>query len=150
MLPAFFVLLDKLPLTNNGKVDRQALPIPQESNRERAAVYMPPQNEMEEAIATAWQEFLQVEKVSIYENFFELGGHSLLMIRVLSALGERLNRHIPLRDMFRFPTVSSLAKHLSQGEAVETTFGKIQERVEQRKEAAKQQRLLIQERKQPG
>jgi len=72
------------------------------------------------------------------------------MVRVLSAVGKRLNRHIPLRDMFRFPTVSSLAEFLSQGEALDTTFNKIQERVELRKEAAKQQRFLVQKRKQHG
>ena len=147
MLPTFFVLLDHLPLTKNGKVDRQALPMPQELNMARAAVHVPPQNEIEEVIAAAWQKFLQVEKVSVYENFFELGGHSLLMVQVVDAVGKRLNRHIPLRDMFRFPTVRSLAKYLSQGEAVEVTFDKIQKRVEQRKEAAKQQRFLVQGRK---
>lgn len=147
MLPTFFVFLDRLPLTRNGKVDRQALPMPQEVNMARAAVNVPPQNEMEEVIAAAWQKFLQVENVSVYENFFELGGHSLLMVRVVDAVGKRLNRHISLRDMYRFPTISSLAKYLSEGEAVDVTFDKIQERVAQRKEAAKQQRFLVQGRK---
>ncbi len=147
MLPSTFVWLDKLPLTNHGKIDRAALPPPQEADRERG-VYVAPQNEVEAAIAAIWQTFLQVERVSVYENFFELGGHSLLLVQVQRAVQEKLGRQVSLLDMFRFPTVSSLAKYLNGGEATETKSEKIRERVAQRADAARRQRHLAQERKQ--
>jgi acyl carrier protein len=148
MMPASFVWLDKLPLTNNGKVDRRALPLPKDADRERGGAYVAPQNEVEAVIASVWQTFLQVERVSIYESFFELGGHSLLLVQVQSAVQEKLQRQVSLLDMFRFPTVSSLAKYLNEGEAVEEKLEKIQERVHQRAAAARQQKYRAQERKQ--
>ncbi|MCA1568669.1 MAG: amino acid adenylation domain-containing protein [Acidobacteria bacterium] len=149
MVPAAFVWLDRLPLTSNGKVDRGALPAPSEADRSRAAACVAaPRNEVEQAIAAAWGEFLRLERVGVHENFFDLGGHSLLLVQVQRAVQEKLKRRIPLLDMFRFPTVSSLTEYLSHGNATETATEKIKDRVQQREEAAERRQRLARERKQ--
>ena len=148
MMPSAIVLLDQLPLTRSGKINRQSLPLPKETDNARAALYAGPQNELERAIAATWQKALRLEKVSIYENFFELGGHSLLMIEVHRALREKLQRAVPLVELFRFPTISSLASFLKRGERAETDFLKIDDRVRKREEALERRRQFNRERKQ--
>lgn len=149
MLPSVIVLLDKLPLTTNGKVNYQALPSPEERDVSRADLYAEPQNELEERIAVVWQKVLGLKRVSVYENFFELGGHSLLMVQLHRRVRESLNREIRLVEMFRFPTINSLAKYLKQGEsASETGFEKINHRVSRREEALERRRKFNLERKQ--
>jgi len=87
MVPGAYVVLDSLPLTSNGKVDRKALPAP-ELEAYGVKEYEPPQGEIEEILAGIWQELLQVERVGRQDNFFELGGHSLLIVQMI----ERLRR----------------------------------------------------------
>ncbi|MFE1744005.1 amino acid adenylation domain-containing protein [Coleofasciculus sp. H7-2] len=113
MVPSTFVFLDTLPLTPNGKVNRRALPVP-ENLRLLAAVYQPPQSEIEKTIATVWQTVLNLEKVGIHDNFFDIGGHSLLMLRVNHKLQTVLNREISVVTLFQNPTIYSLAQYLSQ------------------------------------
>lgn len=116
MVPAAFVQLEALPLTPNGKVDRKNLPAPQwDGQSERA--YSAPRDELEKAIARIWQEILHVEKVGVDDSFFDLGGHSLLIIQSYRRLSEITSRHLTITDMFRFPTVRSLARYLSQDSA---------------------------------
>lgn len=149
MLPSAIVLLDKLPLTNNGKVNQHALPPPQDADISRSDLYAAPQNELEERIAAVWRKVLRLEKVGIYENFFELGGHSLLLVQLHRGVRESLKRDIRLMEMFRFPTINSLAKYLKQGEsAPETGFEKIDLRVSRREDAIERRRKLNLERKQ--
>jgi acyl carrier protein len=107
--------LAHLPLTPNGKVDRQQLPDPAMAARENAAPPTPPENDLERTVAHAWAEVLQVPQVGIDENFFDLGGHSLLTLRVLGRLREATGRSLAITDMFRFPTVRALARHLAAG-----------------------------------
>jgi hypothetical protein len=148
MMPSAIILLDQLPLTRHGKINRRTLPPPQDADISRAALYVGPQNELEQVIAVAWRKALGLEKVSIYENFFELGGHSLLMIQVHRGLRECLRRDVPLVEMFRFPTINSLATFLKQGERAETVFSKIDDRARKREEALEQRRKFHRERKQ--
>src|SRR5205807_1924547 len=84
MVPAAFVLLAELPLTSNGKLDRPALPIPDQSHLSCEQLYIEPSTVTEEILAGIWSEVLHLEQVSIEDNFFELGGHSLLAIQVVS------------------------------------------------------------------
>jgi acyl carrier protein len=77
---------------------------------------MPPQTEVERTISSIWRELLDVEKVGRDDSFFDLGGHSLLMVRAHNKVREVFNRDISLVDMFRYPTVSALAKHLSRSQ----------------------------------
>jgi len=110
MVPTQFVTLDALPLTPNGKVDRKALPQPDGSLQPEPLTL--PRTEVEKAIAALWQSVLNLEQVGLHDNFFDLGGHSLLMVRVHGQIQQRLAIEIPLVDLFRYPTVSSLAAHL--------------------------------------
>ncbi|MHC0066354.1 amino acid adenylation domain-containing protein [Nostoc sp. UIC 10890] len=114
MVPAAFVLLEALPLTPNGKCDRKALPAPDTTRPELEAVYQPPQTEVEQTIADIWQNALQIESVGIHDNFFELGGHSLLLVQVHSKLREIFKKDLSVIDLFRYPTISSLADYINQ------------------------------------
>ncbi|MDV0440742.1 non-ribosomal peptide synthetase [Xanthomonas sacchari] len=123
MVPAAFVTLDAFPLTPNGKLDRQALPAPdQEAVASRP--YEAPIGEAEQAIATIWEELLGLERVGRHDHFFELGGHSLLAVRVVVRLKEALQVEMDLRDVFMSPQLSALAaliveRQLAQFDQVE-------------------------------
>jgi amino acid adenylation domain-containing protein len=111
MSPALYVFLDRLPLTQNGKVDRKALPSPQQP---ATAVYVAPRTAVQQLLARIWQEALAIERVGMDDNFFDLGGHSLLVARVRFALREKLGRDIALVDFFTYPTVRALARRLEE------------------------------------
>ncbi|WP_322843822.1 non-ribosomal peptide synthase/polyketide synthase [Pseudomonas sp. B33.4] len=115
MVPTAWVQLDVLPLNNNGKVDRKALPAPtQEALLSR--VYEAPANPLEAALAQVWAEVLQVEQVGRHDNFFELGGHSLLAMRMLSQVRQQLGVELALADLFANPELAAVAEVLSQAE----------------------------------
>jgi amino acid adenylation domain-containing protein len=115
MVPSAFVFLERLPHNANGKVDRQALPDADAEALARDAVYVEPGTEMERTVAGLWRELLGLEKVGLHDNFFDLGGHSLLVVRMQGRLREILQREITVAEMFKYPTVSTLAWHLSRG-----------------------------------
>jgi acyl carrier protein len=139
-------LIPELPLTPNGKVDRRALPEPDELRAEREEVYIAPRSEIERTIAAVWQEMLKVEKVGVHDNFFGLGGHSLLMVNVNSKLREALKSDLSMIAMFKFPTVSALAEHLSQKQIEPPTLQQNKALAENRIEAMNRQRQLRQRR----
>jgi amino acid adenylation domain-containing protein len=106
MVPAFFVLLDDLPLTDNGKVDRRSLPAPAtESDGDTTT----PRTPTEELLANIWAEILRVRAVGLHDNFFDLGGHSLLATQVVSRVRETFHVELPLRALFETPTIAELA-----------------------------------------
>ncbi|MBW4592780.1 MAG: amino acid adenylation domain-containing protein [Brasilonema angustatum HA4187-MV1] len=143
MVPSAFVKLDALPLTPNGKVDYRALPEQAQPDLEES--YVAPQSELEQMIANIWQGVLHVDKVGIDHNFFDLGGHSLLMVQVHSKLQGALNKDISVLEMFQFPTISRLAKHLSQEQKEKPSLSESYDIVESRRESRKQRRQLRQE-----
>lgn len=114
MVPAHFMTVDEFPLTPNRKVDRKALPAPsQNTMRERAEVFVAPENEIESKIAEIWSRVLGVPKVGSKDNFFALGGHSLLAVQAHREIRQALNTtRLSITDIFRFPTLSALAGHL--------------------------------------
>ncbi|HEX7334397.1 MAG TPA: amino acid adenylation domain-containing protein [Pyrinomonadaceae bacterium] len=112
MLPSAIVQLEVFPLTPNGKLDRKALPAPDGAGSD--APYVAPRSELERLIADVWREELGVERVGVRDNFFNLGGHSLLLIRVNNRLRETLRMELPVVELFKYPTVSALAEHLSR------------------------------------
>jgi acyl carrier protein len=114
MVPAAFVILDRLPLSPNGKIDLRALPDP-DAQTPRSAAPERPRNDLEQKIAAVWSEILERKEIGIHDNFFELGGHSLLAVRVISHLQEALDRKIRVLEIFEHPTVASLAAALSAG-----------------------------------
>jgi len=141
MIPSAFVQLDAWPLTPNGKLNRRALPEPAEAHFGSEANYVAPQTAMEQTIAGIWQELFGMGQISVDSNFFDLGGHSLIMVRVHSRLREALRREIPLIDLFRYPTISSLAKSLSgEASADDTSSQQINERAGRQRAAANRQR----------
>ncbi|MEH1798870.1 MAG: amino acid adenylation domain-containing protein [Nostoc sp.] len=113
MVPTAFMILEALPLTSNGKVDRQALPMPDALRPELEVAYVVPQTEVEKTIASVWQKALNLEKIGIHDNFFEIGGHSLLLVTVHSQLQEILKAELSTLDLFRYPTINSLAEYLN-------------------------------------
>jgi amino acid adenylation domain-containing protein len=112
MVPTHFMVLDAMPLTPNGKVDRKALPKPDNYRSDLAANYVPPRNELESQIAEIWAEVLKMERVGIYDNFFELGGYSLLAIQIVSRLRQILQIEILLPNLFELPTIADLATRI--------------------------------------
>ncbi|MCA2577054.1 MAG: amino acid adenylation domain-containing protein, partial [Microcystis sp. M41BS1] len=113
MIPNAFVILDTLPLTANGKIDRRALP-PPESSSETSDKYVAPRNPIEDILVTVWSEVLKVEKVGINDNFFELGGHSLLATKLVAQIRDRLKVELPLRQLFNSATLAELAEGIEQ------------------------------------
>jgi amino acid adenylation domain-containing protein len=113
MVPSAFVVVDALPVSPNGKVDRRALAARPVEAQAAATAYKPPGDEMENLIAGIWQEVLQVERVGVDDNFFDLGGHSLALVQVQRKIKERLSRDVPVVDLFRTPTVALLARMLA-------------------------------------
>jgi amino acid adenylation domain-containing protein len=144
MIPSAFVQLESLPLTANGKLNRRALPEPAEAHFGSETSYVAPQTEMERTIAGIWQELFGMGQISVDSNFFDLGGHSLIMVRVHSRLREALRREIPLIDLFRYPTISTLAKSLSGEQAVDDTSSQqISERAGRQRAAANRQKQAM-------
>jgi hypothetical protein len=112
VVPRRFVMLDELPLTRNGKVDRDALPAPQNLPSPAPVVYRAPQNDIEKALVEIWQRVLGAERVGVHDNFFDLGGNSLLLIKANREILERLQLELSIVDMFYHPTIQALAEHL--------------------------------------
>jgi SAM-dependent methyltransferase/acyl carrier protein len=112
MVPASFVLLDAMPLTPNGKVDRRNLPDPDRIRPELDSSYVAPSTPTEKILSGIWAELLGVDRVGARDNFFELGGHSLLAMQVVSRVRDALRIELPLRKLFEFPTVAGLARSI--------------------------------------
>lgn len=109
MLPLYFVQLDQIPLTSNGKVDRKALP-DVGWQRDTETEYVAPTNELEERLVNIWSEILDVEKIGITDHFFALGGHSLKATKLIARLHKEFNVEMSLQDIFQRPTVADLAQ----------------------------------------
>jgi amino acid adenylation domain-containing protein len=109
MIPTQLVFLDALPLTQNGKVDRKALPAPSAEGPADASAGAPPRNDTERAIARIWADLLNVPAVGVDRDFFELGGHSLLAIQALSKVRDQLGVDLPPQTLFDHSTVAALA-----------------------------------------
>jgi amino acid adenylation domain-containing protein len=134
MVPAAYVLLNELPLTPTGKVDRKALPAPERSRSQLAAEYISPSTNMERSIHAIWQDLLQTEQIGVHDNFFDLGGHSLLLIQVLVRLRAAIGHEVALIEVFQYPTIHSLATHLSRKRDVPLASQSTEELVEKLKE----------------
>jgi len=110
MIPAAFVLMEALPLTANGKIDRQALPTVSDEQRQPAQESARPLTETEKALAAIWTELLKLEKIGINDDFFDLGGRSLLAIKAVSRIRDVFEVDLPLRTLFERPTLAALAE----------------------------------------
>jgi amino acid adenylation domain-containing protein len=141
MIPSAFVILDALPLTPNGKINRCALPTPDTSEGSSVSVFVTPRNSTEELLAQLWAEVLGVKLVSIDDNFFDLGGHSLLIVNVHHKVKEIFNSNISLIDLFKYPTISALARYIIQQNHVQQPkFLPVNDLAKRQKEAIKRQK----------
>jgi natural product biosynthesis luciferase-like monooxygenase protein len=140
MIPSAFVALDAFPLTPNGKIDRKALPAPDRVKPRTQQTFVAPESELEATIAQAWKDRLMLETVGIDDNFFDLGGHSLLIVQIHRSLRDQLERPLSLTDLYRFPTIRSLAGFLGSDDGGATTVEKGQARAERRRESMMRRR----------
>jgi pristinamycin I synthase 3 and 4 len=112
MVPSAFVLLDALPVTPNGKLDRKALPAPRSEDRKTEGSDVPPRDPTEQALAEIWRDLFGLNRVGVHDNFFELGGHSLLVIRLAGLVRKTLGVAMPLNFVFQAPTIAQMADRL--------------------------------------
>ena len=112
MVPSTYVMLDRLPLNANGKVDRNALPSPASHAADSGTQWVPPRNPVEFQLAEIWGEVLGVERIGVHHDFFGLGGHSLQITQVLSRVRSTFEVEIPVRTVFEEPTIAAMAARL--------------------------------------
>jgi acyl carrier protein len=139
MVPGVMVEVAELPRLPNGKVDRRALPDLMSAAFGEQKGFVAPQTLAERTIAEVWQQVLGVGNVDVHHNFFELGGHSLALARVQSKLQTAFDKSISMVELFKNPTISALARHLSEGQAEDLTLQKAQERANKRRRAGHRQ-----------
>ncbi|MFQ4145494.1 amino acid adenylation domain-containing protein [Chlorogloeopsis sp. ULAP02] len=116
MIPSAFVLLEKLPLTPSGKIDRKGLPAPDTQDSDLAASFVAPRTTVEETLAGIWEQVLGIERVGIHDNFFELGGDSILCIQVI-AKARQTELNITPKQLFQHQTIAELAKNIGTSQA---------------------------------
>lgn len=114
MLPEAILWLDKLPLTESGKLDRRALPFPEFTEHGLKKNSTPPQDLLQKKLANIWSEVLGIDQVGIEDNFFELGGQSLQALRLVSLIRKAANVELPLTSVFKAQTISDLASFISE------------------------------------
>ncbi len=135
MMPNVFMMLEKFPITPNGKVDRRALPEPENLRPELDETYEPPQTPIEKSLAEMWADVLGVKRVGVNDNFFELGGHSLLAVRLFVRIRKWAKIDLPLAILFKSPTIRALAEVIDSncvtapisGEAISRSSSPIQQ-----------------------
>jgi amino acid adenylation domain-containing protein len=125
MVPSAFVFLDSLPVSSNGKVDRNQLPEPDQNRLNMEESYVAPSTPVEELLAGIWSELLKIEKLGVHDNFFDLGGHSLLATQVISRIRTTFRIDLPLRRLFEAPTVAGLAQAIQEVEASKGASDKV-------------------------
>lgn len=113
MIPEHFMVLEKLPLTVTGKLNRKALPLPERQTSARGMVYVSPQTPTEKALADIWKELLKIDMLGIHDNFFSLGAHSLTAIQAILKIRDHFLIDLPLNHLFENPTIAGLAKALA-------------------------------------
>lgn len=121
MQPAAIMILDALPLTKNGKIDKRALPAADFSQHQRS--YVAPKSDIEVALCDMWQHLLGLERVGVDDNFFEIGGHSLLVTRLISEIRQHFDLEIPIKELFSLQTVYQLACYIESETQLNQSLG---------------------------
>jgi amino acid adenylation domain-containing protein len=120
MVPSDIVVLDAMPLTPGGKIDRGALPAPEQINQSGTGDDTGPNTPVEEILIGMWSDLLEVAPVAVHSNFFALGGHSLLATQLMSRVRDAFGVEVPLRQLFESPTIAELAQHIEAALKTET------------------------------
>ncbi|MCY8823358.1 non-ribosomal peptide synthetase [Bacillus atrophaeus] len=115
MIPTYFIKLDHMPLTPNGKIDRKALPEPEEMTVQD---YVAPRNDVEKQLAKIWANVLSVNKIGIQDDFFELGGHSLKAAKLLGRIHEQMGISLSLKELFTYKTIETLSQYMNYRDTV--------------------------------
>jgi amino acid adenylation domain-containing protein len=149
MVPPYFVKLDRMPLTANGKVDRKRLPEPP---KETVAVYTAPRDSIETELAGIWVEVLKLdrEEVGIDGSFFDMGGHSLKATNLVVLIHERLNVMLPLADIFKTPTIRELAERIRGGVKDQFSAIEVVEKKQYYSTSSVQKRLYFMQKREPS
>lgn len=136
MVPAHFVPVQSFPLTPNAKVDRKALPRPEEARRTKAETpYAAPSNDLQVRLSDAFQKLLGAKRVGAFDNFFNLGGHSLLAVQLHRELKANVSPELTITDIYRFPTVAGLAAHIQDRGQASKHLSQAAERAAARRQA---------------
>ncbi|HEX8297142.1 MAG TPA: non-ribosomal peptide synthetase [Chthoniobacteraceae bacterium] len=141
LVPSAFVLLEKLPLNLNGKIDRAALPAPSRARPEIAVAFTAPQTPEQHAVAALWCELLRLDSVGIHDNFFELGGNSLLLVQLHQRLRQQVDPELALTSLFQHPTIDSLLRFDTNAGAAAQQQA-VSDRAARQREANTRQRAL--------
>ena len=116
MVPSEFMMLDSLPLTNNGKIDRVALPLPS-GNGAESETLAGPRDDIEAVVSMIWQDALEIDQLDIHADFFALGGHSLLATQIQYSIKELFHVDLPVRLLFESTTVAKLSEAICANES---------------------------------
>lgn len=147
MLPAAIVPMAAFPQTPNKKLDRNALPAPEQQQKAPLGERERPSSEHELLIADLWRELLKLPAVGVDDNFFDLGGHSLLTVQLLGRLKPKVSRPLQLVDLFRYPTIRGLARFLAEGDAAST--GALDQSAERGAERQRLRQAMLDRRRRP-
>lgn len=129
MIPSAFVMVDELPRTPSGKIDRRALPAPDQSRPDIGVPYMQPQSPAEMVVARIWSQLLRIDKVGVNDSFFDLGGNSLLALQFIARARQEHGMEIPVVKLYRYPTIKSLISSLSNETGAESLLDTAQKRL---------------------
>ncbi len=139
MVPSVFIRLDAMPLTTNGKIDRSALPAPDRERPEQSAEFVAPRGAIEDALAGIWREVLSLDQVGAHDNFFDLGGTSLLALEAFKRIDALSSGKCQVLDLFKYPTIRSLATYIGDGAAAPAADEEIRQRAQRQKSSARKQ-----------
>jgi amino acid adenylation domain-containing protein len=120
MIPLYFLQVEKIPLTPNGKLDRRALPLPETPGSTTG--YAAPQSSREKIIADTWKEVLKLDRIGINDNLFELGGNSLDLMKIIYKLNREFRTELPAVTIFKYPTIALLAEYFNRGDGGESVL----------------------------
>jgi acyl carrier protein len=134
MLPAAFVPLNEMPLTATGKIDRRALPDPDQQRPDLITAFAGPRTPFEEKLCEIWTDLLRIDRIGVHDNFFELGGHSLLATQLVSRIREAFQVDLPLQVLFEFPTINELTKAIASARAAQEDTSEVAELLEHLKQ----------------
>ena len=124
MVPSLFLMIDEIPRTPNGKIDRKALPIPDNKRPDLEQTYVPPVNDNERLLSDIWKNVLKLNQIGSYDRFFEIGGTSLLAVQIVLEIKKTFNMELSIVKLFQYSTIKSLANYLTERDDNTISFKK--------------------------